>query len=200
MSKDDHSKKLLNSIAKAFSANNQAKEVVGNPNASTALQTEALENAARALNTVKREATSSANLNNILNKIYNNKGISNTSSTNNKVLAYLELRGNSELSTNIGLGSTKYKNLLNAVNQKIQNQANAKFVTNVGSRPLNEKAPTRAQGLAQVAASQQNNKGTKKINNVAASLAPKPITLGNRLGRAVGRLVGRRRNNPPNTK
>lgn len=103
MSKDDHSKKLLNSIAEAFSANNQAKEVVGNPTAPAAEQTKALINATRALNNVTREATSPENLNAIMTKIITPNMLNNNAKAN----AYLAARGANRLGNNVKLNAAR---------------------------------------------------------------------------------------------
>ena len=136
MQNNNYSKPLLNSIEKAFAANNRVKNLVINPQVQPAALLPVVQTATRALNNVKRAATTRENLNKILNKIYSTRGISNASSINNKLNAYLELRGNSKLSTNIGIGSIKYKNLLNALKKKKNNntQADRTFAQEVGSR------------------------------------------------------------------
>jgi hypothetical protein len=229
-----YSQKLLNSIAEAFSANNQAKKVVGNPNASAALQTEALENAARALVNVTQTANTKENLNKIMKQIFN----SAHGNTNEEKRSLYKRERYSKLNTNIALGSNTYGSFLASLKQNNsgltrKNELLAQAASPQNNTPASQKSKYANMNATQLmlAAYNKNKLSNSNKKNLADAIRAKrannttPYNTNKQLGETlsallepkrsflsrsgnlikggaskIGRLVGRRSNNPPNSK
>lgn len=207
INKAEYSKPLLNSIAKAFAANNQATETVGNINASEGEQIRALTIASNALNDVTRKATSKENLDKIMKKIFN----SASGKTNQEKRTLYKGARSSKLNNNIALGSNEYGNFLSSLKQNNPGPTRANSLLSEAARPNNKKSyanmnsnslilaaynTTRLsnnnrQKLASAIRTKRNNDSTsnntrKQLGEVLHKLY-KPASFFSRLGRALGR-------------
>lgn len=117
-----YSKPLLNSIERAFTANNKLRTIINNSEVTQQAIINQLKNTTVTLNEVTKKALIPENLNNIMTKI--TKNIENNSKANK----YLEIRGNkirnnSQLNNSRG-NLAKWKLVLNAARNKNPNKLN----------------------------------------------------------------------------
>jgi hypothetical protein len=108
-----YSQELLNSIAKAFAANNKLKKNIGNPNTPPEAQIEALNKATVALVNVTQNANTKENLNKIMKQIFN----SAHGTTNEEKRSLYKRERYNKLNTNIALGSNTYGSFLASLKQ-----------------------------------------------------------------------------------